>query len=340
MYRILLVDDEFPILEGMRIMLEDSDIPVECIETAENGWDALKLVEKNIPDIIITDIKMPVMDGMELIKYLHSKCYRTAFIIISGFDDFVYTKQAIHYGVNEYLLKPVDSDELVDSVKRSIKKIEQINYMSYGNIDPLISLFCDIIWRQDIAAYDSEFKNLVKTFDKMEPAYMVKVGNDIISELKSRLSIKIGYNIDISYEKFTGALRDEYVEWLDRYFNILMNVIKDSRFNFRTNFVSSVKAYMEENFNNEFSLEDIAKHIGFSVTYFSQLFKAHMGQPFVQYRNEFRVSKAKELLITSQESITNIAFDTGFSDSTYFIRVFKEITGMTPSEYKKRGEKQ
>ena len=335
MYRILVVDDEFPILEAMKVMLKDSDIPIECIETAENGWDALKLVELNIPDIIVTDIKMPVMDGMELIRYLHNKCYRTAFIIISGFDDFVYTRQAIRYGVDEYLLKPVDSDEFIDSIKRSIKKIEQINYMAYGKINPLISMFADIIWRQDKEAYSTEFLNLLKTFDKMAPSYMVKVGNDIISELKSRLSIRTGYNIDVSYDEFAGAAREEYIKWMDGYFNVLMNVVRDSKKNFNTNFVSSVKAYMEENYRNEFSLEDIAKHIGFSVTYFSQLFKTHMGQPFVQYRNEMRVNKAKELLINTNESITNIALDTGFSDSTYFIRVFKEITGMTPSEFKK-----
>lgn len=114
MYKLLLIDDEDVIRNGLRTIIERGGVQNLQIIEASNGREGMEKIQEHEPDIVITDIRMPHIDGLELIEWVtQNKPKRPVFIIISGFDDFNYAKKAIQYGVKDYLLKPVVKEDLI-----------------------------------------------------------------------------------------------------------------------------------------------------------------------------------------------------------------------------------
>ena len=120
MITIVLADDEKLIRAGLKKILEENlDIPLEIIE-AKNGEEALELCFQKRPALLITDIRMPVMDGVELMKKVSSMKDKPSIIVLSGYDDFSYAKAAIQSGAISYILKPIDKKELISAVNSAI----------------------------------------------------------------------------------------------------------------------------------------------------------------------------------------------------------------------------
>jgi two-component system response regulator YesN len=113
MYRVLLVDDEPTIREGLRTLIPWEDKGFQVVDTAANGHEALLKCEQMIPDLLIADIRMPGMNGLELVRNIRSQGLDIHILILSGYADFEYAKQALSLKIDGYLLKPVDEDELI-----------------------------------------------------------------------------------------------------------------------------------------------------------------------------------------------------------------------------------
>ena len=118
LYRVLLVDDEEDIREGISRKMDWLGLGFSLVGEAANGQDALELAESLRPDVILTDINMPVRDGLELCRILTDRLPAARFVVFSGFDAFEYAKQAIQMNVVEYILKPINADELSDVLRR------------------------------------------------------------------------------------------------------------------------------------------------------------------------------------------------------------------------------
>ncbi|WP_127534187.1 response regulator transcription factor [Paenibacillus kobensis] len=123
MHSAILVDDEQFVRLGLRALIDWEAIGFHIIGESDNGEDALALISQLKPDLVVTDIRMPVLDGLELIRRTRSGLdaasgSATSFIIISGFDDFKYAQQAVRHGVNDFLLKPIDEEELRTALVR------------------------------------------------------------------------------------------------------------------------------------------------------------------------------------------------------------------------------
>lgn len=111
-YKVMLVDDEEDVREAMMRRIDWESIGFKVISTAENGEDALEQAEKNPPDIVLTDIQMPFMDGLTLLHKLKTIVPGVKSVIFSGYDEFEYAKEAIKLEAEEYILKPIDAEEL------------------------------------------------------------------------------------------------------------------------------------------------------------------------------------------------------------------------------------
>ena len=105
MYKILLVDDEILVRDAIRENIDWEKLDCELIGDCENGKQAVEFVKTHEVDIVLTDILMPYMDGMELSHFLHDNYPDIVIVIFSGFGEFEYAKKAIQYGVSEYMLK-------------------------------------------------------------------------------------------------------------------------------------------------------------------------------------------------------------------------------------------
>ncbi|MBD2864922.1 response regulator transcription factor [Paenibacillus oceani] len=132
MVKLMIVDDESIIRKGIRTSIDWWKLDVDIVGEARNGKEALELCEQLKPDIVVTDIRMPHMDGLELARQLKERVPQTKIVIISGYDDFDYARQALKIGVNEYLMKPVGATELEalitkisEEIARERKKIEE-----------------------------------------------------------------------------------------------------------------------------------------------------------------------------------------------------------------------
>lgn len=122
--RVIIADDEPKVRQLIRMFLERETFlePLEIVGEARNGTAALELIGQASPDIVITDIRMPGCSGLELIRQARERAPRVAFIIISGYELFEYAHEAIKYGVEDYLLKPLKKDELIHAVNCIIEK--------------------------------------------------------------------------------------------------------------------------------------------------------------------------------------------------------------------------
>ncbi|MCR5420537.1 MAG: response regulator [Lachnospiraceae bacterium] len=115
MFRVMLVDDEPMILRGMSVIVDWKDMGFEIVKSAANGAQAYEYLKENEVDLIIADIKMPEMNGLELIKKIREEGISDAYyVILSGYNDFEYARKAIRYKCMDYLLKPIDSEKLIE----------------------------------------------------------------------------------------------------------------------------------------------------------------------------------------------------------------------------------
>lgn len=142
LYKIMLVDDEEEVRKAIINKMNWEENGFTVVGDAENGQDALEKVEILYPDVIITDIKMPYMDGLELTEKIRVKYPSIKVIIFSGFDDFSYAKEAIRLGVTEYILKPVNVDELTGILKKVKNKLDE-EVKSARDIDLIRSRYND-----------------------------------------------------------------------------------------------------------------------------------------------------------------------------------------------------
>ncbi|WP_367649642.1 response regulator [Paenibacillus sp. NEAU-GSW1] len=114
---MLLVDDERIILEGISSLVRWSELNAELVGTARNGIEAIAFIEEHQPDIVISDIKMPGMDGLQLVENVYEQYPHIAFILLSGFSEFDYARKAMQYGVKHYLLKPCNENAIEQAIE-------------------------------------------------------------------------------------------------------------------------------------------------------------------------------------------------------------------------------
>lgn len=108
MYKVMLVDDEKIILDGISQMIDWTSLGTRLIGTASNGVEAYERIKELLPDIVVSDIRMPGMDGLELVAAVHRSHPGIRFVLLSGFGEFDYASRAMQYGVKHYLLKPTN----------------------------------------------------------------------------------------------------------------------------------------------------------------------------------------------------------------------------------------
>lgn len=123
-FSMILADDEPQILQGMQHGIPWESLGFTIVATAENGREALEYAENLHPDLLMSDIKMPFMDGLQLAKTLHEQFIHIKIVLFSGFDDFEYARKALSYGVSEYILKPIDMEEVKQLLQRLHAELE------------------------------------------------------------------------------------------------------------------------------------------------------------------------------------------------------------------------
>ena len=138
MKKVMLVEDEEFILQGIRCIIDWEEISMTVTAMAHNGKEALELFQKEPVDIIVTDVEMPLMDGLELLREIRKISPKTRCIILSGYDDFEYARTALKLDVDDYILKPINEEQLKQVLIQAAEHLDEIDRKRTGNIEDKI----------------------------------------------------------------------------------------------------------------------------------------------------------------------------------------------------------
>lgn len=187
MKKIMLIEDEELILQGLKSILDWEKMGMQIVHMAHNGREALDLFAQEPVDIVITDINMPVMDGIDFLTHLRKTQERARCIILTGYDEFEYARCAIKLGVEDYILKPIDEEKLQSAVLLAARKLDELDKKKEGNIDDKIG------WLQFLRGALSEeeakrYLELLPVLDKEDMVYPAVMKLDIGSLQKARMT--------------------------------------------------------------------------------------------------------------------------------------------------------
>lgn len=361
MHRVLIVDDERWSREVVKSLVRWQELGLTAAGEAEDGTRGLEMIEDMLPDIVITDMRMPGTDDAEFLKKVQERSPRTKIIVISGYDDFVFLKQAVRSGAVEYLLKPPDPEELNAALKRCTKLLEegrsvpppewvvphiftdQAVLEEYLDNRHRVFGFLLELDRDSVSHTLSGLKEfLLRIFPgSADQNVLDKISHDYILMLEEFLSRN-----DIGFDQLLGDSRDdaplmvrcgtldEMIAEIDRVYALTVETIRElhahrSRFD-----IQEVKAHIDRYFQDPISLNTIARRFYVSREHLSRTFKALTGENISDYVTRRRMEMAKELLTRRNLSIKHTAQMTGYSDLAYFYKVFKKFYGVPPGELK------
>ena len=354
MIKIILVEDDVEMLEGLTHVIDWMAHGFNVVGTARNGVKALGLVEKTRPDVILTDITMPMMNGLELIRQAKKIQPGIKSIIISCHEEFEYAQEAIRLQADEYLLKHTLTDEVliqtITKLKQNISDnvvqlqkqygFESIdeqtaNEQSY-RISELAQLYEIYIPKLKKAVKELDTTSLINISDELLEFVGDKYKQSLLNTILSKILVELamimpdtrGINVEVLQLKdnitFKSAIQ------------LIAEKIETSRYNTTNADILKAINYIEKNLSNNISCKNVSSHINMNSNYFSRLFKKEIGLSFSDFVLQKRIDKATELLFNTSHSIQEIVDMVGIESISYFYRTYKRLTGSTPGDRRKK----
>jgi two-component system response regulator YesN len=345
MYKVLLVDDEELERKILWLTLQNSDLPITILGEAVNGRDALEKVHLTHPDLIIMDIKMPGIDGIEATKQIKALYPSTEVIILTAYGKFSYSQQAIKAQATDYLLKPIQPQQLIEAVKQALNRLSHKKFQPGPAVD--FTKLEEQVKAGDLGEGKRQlallFGNLVKVEPTPSTTLLYSFGLRLmVIVLQAALSagadpaevtsIENDLAQDLSHISAHEALKSWGDVLLEKCIGLLGSAIQQH--NQALLLIRKAMDYIEANYADNISLNLVAKHVHLSPAYLSRIFNKKTGVSFTDYLTQVRLKKAKHQLRMSTETIDQIAIVTGFNSSSYFSAIFKKYEGLTPSEYR------
>ena len=394
MYKTLFVDDERLIREGISNLIDWERITGQELTLAENAKVALKYLEHEKYEIVISDIYMQDRNGIELAKCIKEKWPDVVVILLSAYEDFDYARKAIEAGVFKYLLKPVIPEELEDAVNEAISQVK-INEETKKRIDHSQEVLEDYrrelkksLWKDILSGNMRNEDEILERFEKMNmpknisPIYVVVYETDDETMLYQN-QVAIDRVVSSCFEGYIDTVfMDDYIVILLKkenaksvlyafgdlvkemfHFEVYMGeekVVKDlstlhvsveaAKYNIQKNraikkdeptqiVLAAVEMIRKEIENVDFNINTIANALYLTPAYFSRVFKRKMGMTCKDFIKNYRIDLAKELLQNTDLSIQQISEKTGYATVYYFSQQFKQVTGESPGNFRKKRQK-
>lgn len=268
MYKVVIVDDEPIIVEGLKNTIPWSNWDCEVIGTAEDGQEGIRVVAENKPDIIISDICMPEMDGLAMIAALKSEYPEMEVSILTGFRDFDYAQKAIRLGVTRFLLKPSKLDEIEEAIMAMVNNIEEKHKKKQ-----ILTSLAHIAPEETIAeAQETEAESEDENGEESVAGSFVV--NNAIKYIEENYMVKIKLN-DVADHVYVSQWH--LSKLLNRYtgqsFSDVLNNVR----------IEKAKELLKD---PSLRIGDIADMVGFlDMAHFSRVFKKQTGISANEYRN-------------------------------------------------------
>lgn len=347
MLRVLLVDDSPLAIEGLKTHIPWENTGCECIGSALNGKEALDLALQLKPDIIITDVRMPIMDGLELCRNIQEDLPGVKLIILSAYDDFSYAQHALRYGVCHYILKPIDFQK-IEEISTILQKMSKEEQLRYTNLSSLLKpevedwLFHLITEKETPELIQELHTFLLENLegDPVFPPYITLVALRLLYACMQRLHLStdiLGKTLEQNLLELKQQLSPQSaVDYIIAEYRTIHEYIYAKRTLSTNTLADTISLYLQENFcNPELSANMVCRKFQISQSYLCHIFKEHNRTSITTYITQLRMTEATRLLKTTEKSIHEIAVSVGYPDSHYFTKTFKKVNGVSPSEIRK-----
>ncbi len=360
MLKIMIVDDmDIVRREIKRFKLWGEASGFIISDEASNGYEALEKLERCPIDLIITDIRMPKVDGIELLKKITEKKLCPCVVLISDHSEFSYARQGLVLGAFDYMVKPVAEEELGKVLQRVKDFLHDKMHMQQR----IESLEQKLVEKVEVFFPRSEVNQLIeviKAGDKRaveNAAYIVDIvwknlNHDLIKteSLLNNIMYDIRNNMlesckwldkfaaieemgTVHYSKAHGvdSIKTLFVLSIDR----IITQVERLKYSTQENgIVDQVCKFVLDNIDEQISLKVVSDSLFMNKSYVSEVFKQKTGISFIEYLTTVKMERARKLMADGRLKTYEIAELLGFKDIEYFSKLFKKNTGLTPTEYR------
>ena len=400
MLKIVIVDDEPKIRRGLKTLIASATLDMEVVGEAEDGEMALEVAKELRPDILLVDICMPFLNGLQFIEQLQSVAIDCIIIVITGHDEFAYAQKAIKLQVFDYLLKPVFGEQLVPILQRAEQELLnsrlQNEYLTWANQEtkknlPLLrqnfyknwvngQLSEDYIatqlnfleidlpsvsgvivlkvagqftkgqllkdWDRDLLLFSIE--NIYREIlEQWQPYIMFHDDNDNLIVITPIHNLGEWYELSADLQQRVEEYLQQVVIIAQRPVTDLMTCISatyhelllelNRKASYTPIVLLSQKHIETYYYKEDLSLQELADTIQISPTYLSRLLKNEIGVSFIEYLIQVRVEKAIQIMSDPTVKLYEVAQRVGYNNQHYFSTAFKKVVGLSPAEYRKKG---
>nr|WP_288974046.1 helix-turn-helix domain-containing protein [uncultured Blautia sp.] len=350
--KVVIADDEVLVRKGISMSIPWQELGVDQVFEAGDGQQAMEIIESNPIDILLTDIRMPKMDGLELLKRVSVISPHTVNIVLSCVNDMECVREAMKFNkAVDYIPKlTMSTDELTSVIRRAQTFVKDRQEDSHEKEESLPLFFraeSEARLRRGLEYETKEelWKILRGIFTEsrvLGTAWRKSTEWEEIVGVFASAGKKYGiYEKDYLAGKLERALKQAAAqEELEKEILNLASEMKErieeeKRKSYDTGIRAALE-YMDLNYKKNLKLGEVAEHVGMSESYFSRYFKRVMGEGFSEYLNKIRVEKAKDLLKEQRITMQETAERVGYSNGAYFTRIFKNLTGMSPKAFQKK----
>ncbi|MEK4059614.1 MULTISPECIES: response regulator [Paenibacillus] len=210
---VLIVDDESFVRRSLLELLESEDSPSSKVSSAENGIEAVRILQEHAVDLVISDIRMPGMDGLELARHIHEGYPDTETVLLTGYQDFTYARQAIRYGVREYLVKPNSVESILGVVSATSERLqlkkqqEQLQLLRNKHLQK--KLLSDLLYGLPLPFFET---NLLPSFHSLVVVTISLRGNALPQSWSEQAMYSAAINILeelFNQHTYTVGIQDE-----------------------------------------------------------------------------------------------------------------------------------
>ncbi len=357
-YKVVIVDDEPWTREVIKALADWEALGLEIAGEASDGDYGLELIRRIEPDIILTDVKMPHLDGIRLIETLRGENNSAAVIFISGYDDYSYIRSALQLNAVDYLLKPIKQEELNKQLQNCITRLSEREDKRNDSRSPEIG-FLDAPWA---GKYYLLRDNLCDSLNSLDTAIIRRKCNEIYQLVMAyegenpskSIMVCIYYNLMNTLEHFMlsrelspkdilnknstsfvfsqDSFLKEMMEYIQKLYIAASEQMQEFNRNRNRLDIARIKKYLEEHYADGITLELTAAIFYVSKEYLSKSFKLATGKGFSEYLTALRMERARELIKEYKIPLKEVGEMVGYIDQAHFYKTFKKYYGMTPGE--------
>ena len=351
MYKVLIIDDDKLARKGLIAMIPWEKCNMRVVGDVANGMQALEFLENNAVDLAIVDLSMPVLSGMEFIESCKNKYPDLQFVILTFHEEFENVQNAIRYGVLDYIsklrLEETDCEKiflriskLMDAKKKN--GVQKRDLSQEFNFEKGLSNNNELSY-EIFEEFRNDWLNLEWLYsDKKFDKQLLELKESMISERQfERILMWISNELEAKFDFLTRVpfLRDKIqgYKWLEQTRQMLYQEIenRDTSDHIEICILKAI-IYIDNHIGQKLNSENVAEKVNMSRSYFSTNFKLITGKTFNDYVREKRVEQAKDILLSQDISLDELAYQVGYEDSRYFSKVFYAETGLNCSEFKKQ----